>query len=81
MKNRKSALPLNKVNLIFAAMVSLTVASSGAAIYLVSQPVLSERQNRILETTMLVWTMGTTALVTLISVHPEILGRKDDYQD
>lgn len=74
MKNRKYILPLNRINLVFAAIVSLTVASSGVAIHLTSQPVLSERQNRILETSMAVWTMSTTVLVTL-------LGGKDDSQD
>ena len=54
-------------NFIFTAVLSLTLTSGGTAIYLASQPTLTEQQDRILDNALAMWTMGTTTVIGLLS--------------
>ncbi|MEO0458393.1 MAG: hypothetical protein AAF152_17680 [Cyanobacteria bacterium P01_A01_bin.114] len=54
-------------NLIFAAVLSLTLASGGTAVHLASQSALTEPQERILDSAIATWTLSTTTLIGLLS--------------
>ncbi|MEM8614872.1 MAG: hypothetical protein AAGF93_22900 [Cyanobacteria bacterium P01_H01_bin.105] len=53
--------------LIVAAFLSLTIASGGAAIYLATQPTLTEQQDRLFDSALIVWTTCTTLMPTLLT--------------
>lgn len=54
-------------NLIFTAVLSLTLTSGGTAVHLASQPIMSEHQNRVLDSAMAICTTGSMALIGLVS--------------
>jgi hypothetical protein len=51
---------------VVATVLALTLGSGGAALYLASQPTLTEQQNRVLDSAIALWTTGTAALVGLL---------------
>ena len=53
-------------NLIFAAVLSLSLGSGGAALHLSSQPNLTEAQTKVLNSAIALWTTGTTTLLGLL---------------
>jgi len=56
---------------IFAAVLSLTLTSGGTALHLANQPTLTPAQERILDSALALWTMGSTTLVGLLGHHPQ----------
>ncbi|MBE7385241.1 MAG: hypothetical protein F6J95_028065 [Leptolyngbya sp. SIO1E4] len=65
-------------NLIFVAVLSLTLTSGGTAFHLASQPPLTEPQERVLNSAIALWTTGMTTIIGLLSnrsndddEHPE----------
>lgn len=62
----------SKFNLIFTAVLSLTLTSGSTAIHLANQPTLSEAQERVLDSALTLWTMGSTTVVGLLG------SRRDD---
>lgn len=56
---------------VFAAVLSLTLASGGTAIHLANQPSLTPAQARIFDSALAMWTMGTTTLIGLLSTRPD----------
>lgn len=52
---------------VFAAVLSLTLTSGGTALHLSGQPTPTPAQDRILDSAIALWTMGTTTLIGLLS--------------
>jgi len=52
---------------VFAAVLSLTLTSGGTALHLSGQPTLTPAQDRIFDSAIALWTMGTTTLLGLLS--------------
>ena len=63
----KSTKSLSTFKLVFTAVLSLTLASGGTAIHLAGQPTLTEPQERLLNSAIAAWTMGTTTLIGLLN--------------
>ncbi|MBE9066579.1 hypothetical protein IQ260_07930 [Leptolyngbya cf. ectocarpi LEGE 11479] len=53
--------------LTIAAFLSLTIASGGTAIHLAAQPTLTEQQDRLFESSLVVWTTCVTIMPTLLT--------------
>ena len=69
----------SKFTVIFAAVLSTTIASGFTAVNLANQPTLNEQQDRVLDSAIAVWQFGTTTLFGLLgtrSNHGE--DRNDD---
>ncbi len=64
MKSIQSPSPFK---LIFIAVLSLTLTSGGTAVHLANQPTLTESQERVLNSAIAMWTMGTSTLIGLLS--------------
>lgn len=54
---------------VFSAVLCMTLTSGGAAFHLAGQPALTDSQDRILDSAIAMWTMGTTTLIGLLSTH------------
>lgn len=65
-------------NLIFIAVLSLTLTSGGTAIHLANQPTLTQQQDRILDNALAMWTMGTTTVIGLLSSRPSDASKSGD---
>lgn len=63
----KSPKPLSPFNLILTAVLALTFSAGGTALHLASQSTLTDPQDRILDSALALWTMGTTTLIGLLS--------------
>ncbi|NEP17901.1 MAG: hypothetical protein F6J97_13515 [Leptolyngbya sp. SIO4C1] len=61
-----------KFNLVFIATLSLTLTAGGTAVHFANQPALTEPQDRILDSALTMWTMGTATMTGLLS------NRRDD---
>lgn len=57
--------------LIFASVLALTLGSGGTAVHLGQRPTLTEPQERIFDSAITMWTMGTTTLIGLLSNRSE----------
>ena len=69
----------SKFTVIFAAVLSTTIASGFTAVNLANQPTLNEQQDRVLDSAIAIWTMGTTTLFGLLSTRSnDDGGSKDD---
>ncbi|MEO0988308.1 MAG: hypothetical protein AAFY20_22630 [Cyanobacteria bacterium J06639_14] len=67
--------------LIFIAVLSLTLTSGGMAVHLASQPTLTESQERVLNSAIAMWTMGTSTMIGLLSHNrPAASDNEDDDQ-
>ncbi|MEM7773737.1 MAG: hypothetical protein AAF327_24935 [Cyanobacteria bacterium P01_A01_bin.37] len=55
------------LNLTFASVLILTIASGGTAVHIASQPTLSEHQDRILDNAQNIFTLGATSLMGLLN--------------
>lgn len=53
--------------LVFTAVLVLTLTSGGTAVHLAGQPTLTQPQDRLLDSALAMWTMGTTTLMGLLS--------------
>lgn len=58
-------------NCVFAAVLALTLSSGGTAVHFANQPTLTPSQDRILDSAIAMWTMGTTTLIGLIGNWPD----------
>ena len=54
---------------IFVSVLALTIASGGTAIAIANRPTVNEQQERILDSAIAIWTMGTTTLIGLLTSH------------
>ncbi|MEM6433373.1 MAG: hypothetical protein AAF773_05880 [Cyanobacteria bacterium P01_D01_bin.115] len=59
--------PKSRFKLIFASVLALTLTSGGTALHLANQPTPTEAQDRIFDSAIAMWTMGTTTLIGLLS--------------
>ncbi|NMF82747.1 hypothetical protein [Nodosilinea sp. P-1105] len=55
-------------NLIFIAVLSLTLGSGGTALHLANQPTLTDQQSRLLDSALDTWKMGTITVIGLLGV-------------
>ena len=67
--------PPSPFTAIFASVLILTIASGGTAITIANRPTVNEQQERILDSAIAIWTMGTTTLIGLLS------SRSSDHDD
>lgn len=58
-------------NLIFMSVLALTLGSGGTAVHLGQRSTLTEPQERIFDSAITMWTMGTTTLIGLLSSRSE----------
>ncbi|MGK7891939.1 MAG: hypothetical protein AB4042_21640 [Leptolyngbyaceae cyanobacterium] len=56
-------------NVIFAAVLALTIASGGTALYLGNRPNLTEQGDRVLDSAIELWTVGTLTTFGLLSLR------------
>ncbi|NET08826.1 MAG: hypothetical protein F6K09_31365 [Merismopedia sp. SIO2A8] len=56
--------------LIFAAVLSLTIASGGTAIAIANRPTVTDQQERILDSAIALFTMGSTTIIGLLNHQP-----------
>ncbi|MFE4106226.1 hypothetical protein [Almyronema epifaneia] len=59
--------PSSPFNLVFTAVLSLTLTSGGTALHLANQPTLTQPQDRILDSALAMWTTGSATLIGLLS--------------
>ena len=55
--------------LTVAALLSLTIVSGGTAVHLAIRPTLTEQQDRLFDSSLVVWTTCTTLLPTVLTHH------------
>lgn len=67
--------------LIFAAVLSLTIASGGTAIAIANRPTVTEQQERILDSAIALFTMGSTTIIGLLNNRPSDDNDDDDSDD
>lgn len=80
MKIQKRFFSVNGSNIAFAAALALTFTSGGVVIYLTGLPMLTERQNRVLDSSQVMLSVSATVLVALAGGRPKALGHNDDNQ-
>ena len=54
-------------NLIFSSVLLLLLASGGVTIHLAIQPTLTEQQDRLFDSSLVVWTTCATIVPTLLT--------------
>ena len=54
-------------NLIFSSVLLLLLASGGGTIHLAIQPTLTEQQDRLFDSSLVVWTTCATIVPTLLT--------------
>ena len=57
------------LNLIFSSVLLLLLASGGVTIHLAIQPTLTEQQDRLFDSSLVVWTTCATIVPTLLTQH------------
>lgn len=80
MKTQNRLFSVNGSNIAFAAALALTFTSGGVVIYLTGLSMLTERQDRILDSSQVILSVSATVLVALAGGRPKALGSHDDDQ-
>ncbi|MEM6448647.1 MAG: hypothetical protein AAF704_19075 [Cyanobacteria bacterium P01_D01_bin.123] len=63
--------PTSPFKYVFATVLGLTILSGGMAFYLAGQSPLTESQDRIFDSAIAMWTMGTAALISPLGSYAD----------